>query len=142
MRKPAPLHAALVAMATAAAAAGLAVSGASAASAAATPLPATSSRPTSRPTTATTRSPSQESGAKYLTFAFIQTASAGSCTAYWNGDTSQPLTSATFGSDISTIQAAGGNVIPSFGGFSADSTGTDIADSCTDVNSIARSTRT
>jgi Ricin-type beta-trefoil lectin domain/Glycosyl hydrolases family 18 len=80
---------------------------------------------------------SQESGAKYLTFAFIQTASAGSCTAYWNGDTSQPLTYSTFGSDISPIQSDGGNVIPSFGGYSADSTGTDIADSCTNVNSIA-----
>jgi hypothetical protein len=34
---------------------------------------------------------SQQSGAKYLTFAFIQTASAGSCTAYWNGNTSQPI---------------------------------------------------
>jgi ricin-type beta-trefoil lectin protein/glycosyl hydrolase family 18 (putative chitinase) len=81
---------------------------------------------------------SQESGAKYLTFAFIQTASAGSCTAYWNGDTSQPISSSTFGSDIATIQADGGNVIPSFGGYTADSTGTDIADSCTSVSSIAQ----
>jgi hypothetical protein len=81
---------------------------------------------------------SQESGAKDLTFAFIQTASAGSCTAYWDGDTSEPLTSANFGSDISAMQAAGGNVIPSFGGESADDNGTDIADSCTSVNSIAQ----
>ena len=81
---------------------------------------------------------SQESGAKYLTFAFIQTASSGSCTAYWDGDTSQPLTSANFGSDISSIQSSGGNVIPSFGGESADNSGTDIADSCTNVNSIAQ----
>jgi hypothetical protein len=80
---------------------------------------------------------SQASGAKYLTFAFIQTAAAGSCTAYWNGDTSMPLTSASFGSAIASIQGAGGNVIPSFGGYSADSTGTDIADSCTSVSSIA-----
>jgi Glycosyl hydrolases family 18 len=81
---------------------------------------------------------SQESGAKYLTFAFIQTAASGSCTAYWNGDTSQPISSSTFGSDVATIQADGGNVIPSFGGESADSTGTDIADSCTSVSSIAQ----
>jgi hypothetical protein len=81
---------------------------------------------------------SQESGAKYLTFAFIQTASAGSCTAYWNGDTGEPIASSTFGSDISSMQAAGGNVIPSFGGFTADTTGTDIADSCTNVSSIAK----
>ncbi|HEX4061401.1 MAG TPA: ricin-type beta-trefoil lectin domain protein [Streptosporangiaceae bacterium] len=81
---------------------------------------------------------SQQSGAKYLTFAFIQTASSGSCTAYWNGDTSTPLTAANFGSDISTIQSDGGNVIPSFGGASADNSGTDIADSCTNVSSIAK----
>ena len=79
----------------------------------------------------------KESGAKYLVFAFIQTATAGSCTAYWNGSTTQPLTSATFGKEISAIQAAGGNVVPSFGGYTADSTGTDIADSCTSVSSIA-----
>jgi Carbohydrate binding domain/Glycosyl hydrolases family 18 len=80
---------------------------------------------------------SQESGAKYLVMAFIQTASAGSCTAYWNGDTSMPISSSTFGSDISAIQAAGGNVIASFGGYSADHDGTDIADSCTSVSQIA-----
>ncbi len=81
---------------------------------------------------------SQESGAKYLTFAFIQTATSGSCTAYWNGDTSMPLSAGTFGSDISSLQANGGNAIPSFGGYTADTTGTDIADSCTNVNSIAQ----
>jgi hypothetical protein len=81
---------------------------------------------------------SRESGARYLTFAFLQTASAGSCTAYWNGDTSEPVAAATFGSDISALQAAGGNAIPSFGGYTADTTGTDIADSCTSVSSIAR----
>ena len=64
--------------------------------------------------------------------------SAGSCTAYWNGDTSQPIAPSTFGSDISAIQAGGGNVIPSFGGYTADTTGTDIADSCTSVSAIAQ----
>jgi hypothetical protein len=81
---------------------------------------------------------SQESGAKFLSMAFLQTATAGSCTAYWNGDTSEPIASSSFGSDIAAIQAAGGNVIPSFGGYTADTTGTDIADSCTDVASIAK----
>jgi hypothetical protein len=80
---------------------------------------------------------SQESGAQYLSLAFLQTASPGSCTAYWNGDTSQPISSSSYGSDIATIQADGGNVIPSFGGAAADNSDTDIADSCTDVNSIA-----
>jgi len=80
---------------------------------------------------------SQQSGTKYLVMAFIQTASAGSCTADWNGDTSMPISSSTFGSDIAAIQAAGGNVIASFGGFTADHDGTDIADSCTSVSQIA-----
>jgi Glycosyl hydrolases family 18/Carbohydrate binding domain len=138
MRPRTSIRAALTALATTAAAAGLVVTAGAAAHAAATPLPAHVFAPYFEayngddPATL-----SQESGAKYLTFAFIQTASAGSCTAYWNGDTSQPLTSATFGSDISSIQSSGGNVIPSFGGYTADSTGTDIADSCTNVSSIA-----
>lgn len=81
---------------------------------------------------------SQESGARYLSLAFLQTAQAGSCTAYWNGDTSDPVSYASFGSDISAIQAAGGNVIPSFGGYAADTTGTELADSCTSVPAIAQ----
>ncbi|MFD5754020.1 chitinase [Streptomyces sp. NPDC127044] len=78
-----------------------------------------------------------ESGNKYLTMAFLQTAAAGSCTAYWNGASTQPIAEATFGKDIATIQARGGNVIPSFGGYSADTTGTELADSCTDIDAIA-----
>ncbi|MEU6357694.1 chitinase [Streptomyces sp. NPDC047072] len=77
------------------------------------------------------------SGNKYLTLAFLQTATAGSCTAYWNGETDQPISKATFGHDIAAIQARGGNVIPSFGGWSADTTGTELADSCTSVDAIA-----
>jgi hypothetical protein len=81
---------------------------------------------------------SQESGVKYLSLAFLQTAQTGSCTAYWNGDTSEPIASSSFGSDISAIQRAGGNVIPSFGGYTADTTGTELADSCTSVSAIAQ----
>ncbi|MEY9906981.1 hypothetical protein ABIA35_003206 [Catenulispora sp. MAP12-49] len=80
---------------------------------------------------------SQQSGAKYLTMAFIQTASKGSCTVDWDGDTSTPISSSTYGSSIATIRANGGDVIPSFGGYAADDGGTEIADSCTDVSSIA-----
>jgi Glycosyl hydrolases family 18 len=80
----------------------------------------------------------EESGAHYLSLAFLETALAGSCTAYWNGDTSEPISQGSFGSDIAAIQAAGGNVIPSFGGYTADTTGTDIADSCSSVSSIAQ----
>ncbi|MFJ1805426.1 MULTISPECIES: chitinase [unclassified Streptomyces] len=78
------------------------------------------------------------SGNKYLTLAFLQTATAGSCTAYWNGEADQPVSRATFGRDIATIQARGGNVVASFGGWSADTTGTELADSCTSVDAIAK----
>src|ERR1700678_2537021 len=80
---------------------------------------------------------SQQSGAKYLSLAFLETAAAGSCTAYWDGDTTQPIAASSYGSDIAAIQAHGGNVIPSFGGYTADTTNTDIADSCTSVPAIA-----
>jgi len=80
---------------------------------------------------------SQQSGSKFLSLAFLQTAAAGSCAAYWDGDTSQPIAAASYGSDIAAIQRAGGNVIPSFGGYTADTTDTDIADSCTSVPAIA-----
>jgi chitinase len=78
-----------------------------------------------------------QSGNKYLTMAFIQTASQGSCTPLWNGDTGMPISSSTFGNDINTIRAGGGDVVPSFGGYAADNGGTEIADSCTNVSSIA-----
>jgi hypothetical protein len=80
---------------------------------------------------------SQQSGARYLSLAFLQTAASGSCTAYWDGDTTQPIAQSSYGADIAAIQADGGNVIPSFGGYSADTTNTDIADSCTSVPAIA-----
>ena len=134
-----PVRAALVAAAAVAGAAVFVVAvPAAGAAAGATPLPAHVFAPYfeayngDNPVTL-----SQASGARYLTFAFIQTASAGSCTPYWNGDPGEPIASSTFGSDIAAIQASGGNVIPSFGGYSADSTGTDIADSCTSVSAIA-----
>src|SRR5262249_35007423 len=79
---------------------------------------------------------SQESKAKFLSLAFLQTATAGSCVADWDGDPTQPIGQANFGSDIAAIQAHGGNVIPSFGGYTADTTNTEIADSCSDVQAI------
>jgi hypothetical protein len=142
MRRHISLQAALAAVTTIAAAAGLAagsLGAAPAGAATATSLPAHVFAPYVE-TYNTSSSPStlsQESGAKYLSFAFLQTASAGSCRAYWNGDTSTPIAQSSFGRDISAIQAAGGNAVPSFGGYSADSTGTDIADSCTSAAKIA-----
>jgi chitinase len=80
---------------------------------------------------------SQASGAKYLTMAFLQTAQTGSCDILWNGDPAKPVSAGTFGADIAAIRARGGDVVPSFGGYSADNTATEIADSCTDVDRIA-----
>lgn len=79
----------------------------------------------------------QNSGATYLTLAFIQSTGRGSCTPAWNGDKSQPIGNSVYGSGIATLQSRGGDVIPSFGGYSADQGGTEIADSCTDVSKIA-----
>ncbi|WP_408022800.1 chitinase [Streptacidiphilus fuscans] len=78
-----------------------------------------------------------KSGAKWLSMAFLQTPSKGSCTLDWNGNSSQPIASSTYGSSIAKIQANGGGVIPSFGGYSADTDGTELADSCTNVSTIA-----
>jgi hypothetical protein len=77
----------------------------------------------------------QASGAKYLTLAFLQASGKGSCTLDWNGNASQPLD--YYASDIASLRAAGGDVIPSFGGYSADHGGTEIADTCTNVQAIA-----
>jgi hypothetical protein len=81
---------------------------------------------------------SRQSGARYLSLAFLQTNAPGSCTAYWNGDTSLPIAASSYGNDIKAIQAAGGNVVPSFGGYAADTSGTELADSCTNVAAIAK----
>jgi hypothetical protein len=80
---------------------------------------------------------SRASGARYLTMAFLQTQTTGSCDILWNGDPAKPVSRSTFGADIARIRASGGDVVPSFGGYSADSTATEIADSCTDVGRIA-----
>ena len=138
MRRNTPIRSLVAGLATVAAAAGALVGTAGAAHAAATPLPAHVSAPYFEAYNGDSLSGlASSSGNKYLSMAFIQTASKGSCTPLWNGDTSLPIASANFGSDISSIQAGGGNVIPSFGGYTADDTGTEIADSCTNVNSIA-----
>jgi len=128
----------ITALATTAAAAGFVVIGGASGAQAATPVPAHVFAPYFEAWTGDDPATlSSQSGAKYLTMAFLQTASAGSCTVDWNGSTSMSVSSSTFGSSISTIQANGGNVIPSFGGYTADTTNTEIADSCTNVSSIA-----
>jgi len=80
-----------------------------------------------------------QSGAKYLTLAFLETTSKTSCTLAWNGSRTQTVatTPTPFLSDIQALRAAGGDVIPSLGGWSADQGGTEIGDSCASVTSIA-----
>jgi Glycosyl hydrolases family 18 len=78
-----------------------------------------------------------QSGSPYETIAFIQAPTAGSCSLTWNGDSTEPIPGTEFAADIASLQRQGGNVIPSFGGYGADSGGTEIADSCTDVDAIA-----
>ena len=75
----------------------------------------------------------QTSGVRYFTLAFLESLSKTSCAVEWNG--SVPLNK--YASDIASLRALGGDVIPSFGGWSADQAGTEIADSCKDVNTLA-----
>src|SRR5215472_4144346 len=87
------------------------------------------------PNTPSITATAQASGANYFTLAFLQSTGKGSCALDWNGLASQPLS--YYASDIASLRALGGDVIPSFGGYSADHGGTEIADSCTSVQSIA-----
>jgi hypothetical protein len=81
----------------------------------------------------------QQSGAKYLTIAFLETLSKRSCTLAWNGDKARTIAASPtpYLADIATLRANGGDVIPSFGGWSADQGGTEIGDSCKDPAQIA-----
>ena len=128
-------------LAMAAAAAGLVV-GAPAmtpALAAVTPLPAHVYAPYYEtylaPNTPSLTATSQASGAKYFTLAFLQSTGKHSCSLDWNGNSAQPLN--YYAADIASLRAAGGDVIPSFGGYSADQGGTEIAVSCASAASIA-----
>ena len=79
----------------------------------------------------------QQSGARYFTMAFLQTLGKSSCTLAWNGDKARRIDSNAYVEDIAALRGMGGDVIPSFGGWSADQGGTEIGDSCKDVNMIA-----
>jgi hypothetical protein len=135
-----PRRRAITGLAIAAAALLPAVGTATAAKAATyTPLPAHVYAPYYEtylaPNTPSITATAQASGAKYFTLAFLQTPKKGSCSLDWNGLASQPLN--YYASDIASLRAMGGDVIPSFGGYSADHGGTEIADSCTNVSQIA-----
>ena len=79
------------------------------------------------------------SGARDLTLAFLQTPKKGSCSVTWNGSAKQPVKpGGRYTAQIKTLRALGGEATPSFGGYSADQDGTEIADSCRSVPKIAR----
>ena len=111
----------------------------SAAAATYTPLPAHVYAPYYEtylaPNTPSITATAQASGTKYFTLAFLQSTGKNSCSLDWNGNSAQPLD--YYASDIASLRAMGGDVIPSFGGYSADHGGTEIADSCTNVSQIA-----
>jgi hypothetical protein len=92
------------------------------------------------PDTPSITATAQASGAKFMTIAFMQSKGTKSCAVDWNSAASQPLT--YYNADIASLRKRGGNVIPSFGGYSADTFGShdhgaEIADSCTSVQKIA-----
>ena len=76
------------------------------------------------------------SGTRYLTLAFLETTSKTSCTLTWDGVRSDPVANGKYLADIANLRALGGDVIPSFGGWSADQGGTEIGDSCKNVDTI------
>jgi hypothetical protein len=81
----------------------------------------------------------RKSGARYLTLAFLQTPKKGSCTVAWDGNPRQVVKpGGRYVRQVRELRAMGGDVVPSFGGFSADQGGTEIADSCTSVPKIAK----
>jgi Glycosyl hydrolases family 18 len=92
------------------------------------------------PDTPSITATAKASGARFMTIAFMQSKGTKSCAVDWNSAASQPLT--YYNADIASLRKLGGNVIPSFGGYSADTFGphdhgTEIADSCTSVQQIA-----
>ena len=108
------------------------------AAAAATPLPAHVFSPYFQTYTSDSISTvAQQSGARYFSLAFLESLGTSSCKLAWDGDSSRQPSSGAYLSDIATLRSMGGDVTPSLGGYSADHGGTEIADSCTDVNKIA-----
>ena len=79
----------------------------------------------------------EASGTPYYTLAFLETLSKTSCTLAWNGRRSDRVTNGRYLPDLASLRALGGDVIVSFGGWSADQRGREIADSCKNVNAIA-----
>ncbi|HEX5825424.1 MAG TPA: chitinase [Candidatus Limnocylindrales bacterium] len=112
-----------------------------------TPGPGVTTGPTAIPThvyspyfetwtTDTLTATANASGVRYFTMAFLETTGRSSCTLAWDGVAADSVASGKYSADIDALRGLGGDVIPSFGGWSADQGGTEIGDSCSDVTSI------
>ena len=83
---------------------------------------------------------SSQSGVRFVTMAFVQAATkkgSAACTLTWNGEKNQPVSKGAYRSGIRHLRSVHGDAIVSFGGFSADHGGTEIADACHGVPAIA-----
>ncbi|MFD8493678.1 cellulose binding domain-containing protein [Amycolatopsis sp. NPDC059657] len=68
-------------------------------------------------------------GVKWFTMAFVL--SSGGCNPAWDG--SRPLTGSVDANTVAAIKAAGGQIVPSFGGWS----GNKLGPNCADANALA-----
>ncbi len=78
----------------------------------------------------------RHSGVRYFTLAFVEATSRTSCVPAWNGDPAQTVAGGRYLSGIATLRSMGGDVVPSFGGYSADHGGTEIGDSCHSLSDL------
>jgi hypothetical protein len=83
----------------------------------------------------------RKSGARYLTLAFVETPNRHSCVPAWDGDPAMPVAGGQYVHQIANLRRLGGDVVPSFGGYSADHALTEIADSCRNVRRLAAAYR-
>jgi glycosyl hydrolase family 18 (putative chitinase) len=113
-------------------------------------LPAAAGRATVRPlprrvyapyfeTWTTNRIPAvaRRASVRRFTLAFLEAPARGSCSPAWNGNPRQTLASGRYVAQIAELRDMGGDVVPSFGGYSADHALRDIADACPDVRRLA-----
>ncbi len=81
----------------------------------------------------------RSAGTRFATLAFADAAGpsgSGACTLNWDG-TGTPLSQGTYRQGIDALRSRGGGAIISFGGWTADEGGTEIAESCHSVPAIA-----
>ena len=78
----------------------------------------------------------RQSGVRFFTLAFVEATSRTSCVPAWNGDPTQTVAGGRYLSGIAALRAMGGDVVPSFGGYSADHGGTEIGDSCHSLSDL------